>query len=199
MRTETVSVAALGSAGFRYLYSVCFFRLFGPTGLWVSVCVCVCERAREKQTRLCNAKMLIAVIVRALQQILALVALQQNFQWGRQRCSNVRLFTCCEWRHARVYVYFCPSVKGGGWYNMSDCLLAPVCVLAKMKVTQTASQRFRPLHPLRPSSLPSWLHSSQLPMTMTRMLGVAMSTRCCQTQMGPRLFILSTCFPDSFR
>lgn len=33
MRTETVSAAALGSAGFRYLYSVCFFRLFGPTGL----------------------------------------------------------------------------------------------------------------------------------------------------------------------
>ncbi|MEQ2244664.1 hypothetical protein ILYODFUR_019597, partial [Ilyodon furcidens] len=33
MRTETVSVAALGTAGFRYLYSVCFFRLFGPSGL----------------------------------------------------------------------------------------------------------------------------------------------------------------------
>lgn len=33
MRIETVSPAALGSAGFRYLYSVCFFKLFGPTGL----------------------------------------------------------------------------------------------------------------------------------------------------------------------
>ena len=36
MRTETVSATALGSTGFRYFYSVCFFRLFGPTGLWVS-------------------------------------------------------------------------------------------------------------------------------------------------------------------
>lgn len=33
MRIETVSPAALGTAGFRYLYSVCFFKLFGPTGL----------------------------------------------------------------------------------------------------------------------------------------------------------------------
>ena len=33
MRAETVSATALGSTGFRYLYSVCFFRLFGPTGL----------------------------------------------------------------------------------------------------------------------------------------------------------------------
>lgn len=33
MRTETVSAAALGSTGFRYLYSVCFIRLFGPSGL----------------------------------------------------------------------------------------------------------------------------------------------------------------------
>lgn len=33
MRIETVSPAALGIAGFRYLYSVCFFKLFGPTGL----------------------------------------------------------------------------------------------------------------------------------------------------------------------
>ena len=77
--------------------------------------------------------------------------------------------------------------------------LAPVCVSVKMRVTQMAFQRFRPLHLLRPSSLPSWQHSSLLPMTMRKMLGVVMSTRCCQTQMGPLLFTRSMCFPDSSR
>lgn len=33
MRIESVSPAALGTAGVRFLYSVCFFKLFGPTGL----------------------------------------------------------------------------------------------------------------------------------------------------------------------
>lgn len=33
MRTKSVSSTALGSAGIRYFYSVCFIRLFGPTGL----------------------------------------------------------------------------------------------------------------------------------------------------------------------
>ncbi|CAB1324141.1 unnamed protein product [Coregonus sp. 'balchen'] len=33
MRMKTVSSTALGSTGIRYFYSVCFIRLFGPTGL----------------------------------------------------------------------------------------------------------------------------------------------------------------------
>lgn len=97
-----------------------------------------------------------------------------------------------------VCVCLRPSVQQHG--PCFDCSsLAPACVSVKMKVTQTASQSFRPLRPLRPSSLPSWLPSSPSPMTMRRTLGVAMSTRCCQTQMGPLLFTPSMCFLDSLR
>ena len=33
MKTKTVSFTTLSSTGFRYFYSVCFIRLFGPSGL----------------------------------------------------------------------------------------------------------------------------------------------------------------------
>lgn len=78
-------------------------------------------------------------------------------------------------------------------------LLAPLCVSVKMTVTQTASQRSRPLRPLRPSSPLSWQRSSPLPMTTRRTRGVAMSTKCCQIPTAPRLFTPSTCSPDYFR
>lgn len=87
-----------------------------------------------------------------------------------------------------------------GVENMLGCsLLAPLCVSVKMTVTQTASQRSRPLRPLRPSSPLSWQRSSPLPMTTRRTRGVAMSTKCCQIPTAPRLFTPSTCSPDYFR
>lgn len=103
MRAETVSVAALGSAGFRYLYSVCFFRLFGPSGLWVP---------------LCDAKMLILSVV--MQVPLRSVGM---LLWEKQQrgcllavktsvCTHVCV--CVRVRGGCAHVYICPSVKECG-------------------------------------------------------------------------------------
>ena len=100
--------------------------------------------------------------------------------------ADVRVFT---------FVLQWWSAEHAGLLLIGPC----VCVSVKMKVTQTASQRLRPLHPLHPSSLPFWQHFSLLPMTMRKMLGVAMSTRCCQTQMGPLLFTHFMCSLGSLR
>lgn len=97
-----------------------------------------------------------------------------------------------------LLVYVCPSAQQHA--ACFDCSsLAAACVSVKMKVTQTASQRRRPLLPLHPSSLPSWQRSSPSPTTTRKTLGVAMSTRCCQTRMGPLLFTRSMCSLDFLR
>lgn len=126
--------------------------------------------------------------------------LQQKDERSRSRRSRCVVVYLLRVGGACGGVYVGPSVQTKGVWNMSLCsLLAPVCVLVKMKVTQTASQRCRPLRLLHPSSLPSWQPSSLLPMTMRRMPGVAMSTKCCQIQMVPALFTPSTCSPGSSR
>lgn len=110
--------------------------------------------------------------------------------------------TECTVRQAVIYQceVECLSVMTEGMESMVGCsLLVPLCVSVKMKVTQIVSQRYRPLHPRRPSSLLSWQHSSLLPMTMRKMLGVVMSTKCCQIQMVPLLFTPFMCSPNSFR
>lgn len=99
----------------------------------------------------------------------------------------------------RLFMFVLRRRLSGVENTLGCSLLAPLCVSVKMTVTQTASQRSRPLRPLRPSSLLSWQHSSPLPMTMRRTRGVAMSTKCCQIPTAPRLFTPSTCSPDYFR